>query len=51
MESKHALTAEISADGQAQQVEGIGNGPISAFCDALATIGIRPGCSTTPSTR
>jgi 2-isopropylmalate synthase len=40
VESKHALTAEISADGQAQQVEGIGNGPISAFCDALATIGI-----------
>jgi len=40
VESKHALTAEISADGQAQLVEGIGNGPISAFCDALATIGI-----------
>ena len=40
VESKHALTAEISAEGQAQQVEGIGNGPISAFCDALATIGI-----------
>jgi 2-isopropylmalate synthase len=40
VESKHALTAEISAEGQAQQVEGIGNGPISAFCDALATLGI-----------
>jgi 2-isopropylmalate synthase len=40
IESKHALTAEISADGQAQQVDGIGNGPISAFCDALATVGI-----------
>jgi 2-isopropylmalate synthase len=40
VESKHALTAEVFADGQAQQVEGIGNGPISAFCDALATIGI-----------
>src|ERR1700733_7399310 len=40
VESKHALTAEISADGQAQQVEGIGNGPISAFCDAPATVGI-----------
>jgi 2-isopropylmalate synthase len=40
VESKHALTAEISADGQPQQVEGIGNGPISAFCDALATVGI-----------
>ncbi|MGH3153229.1 MAG: alpha-isopropylmalate synthase regulatory domain-containing protein, partial [Streptosporangiaceae bacterium] len=40
IESKHALSAEVSADGQAQQVEGVGNGPISAFCDALATIGI-----------
>jgi 2-isopropylmalate synthase len=40
VESKHALTAEISSDGQAQQVDGVGNGPISAFCDALATIGI-----------
>jgi 2-isopropylmalate synthase len=40
VESKHALSAEVFADGQAQQVEGIGNGPISAFCDALATIGI-----------
>jgi 2-isopropylmalate synthase len=41
VESKHALIAEISADGRAQQVEGTGNGPISAFCDALATIGFR----------
>jgi 2-isopropylmalate synthase len=41
VESKHALTAEISVDGRMQPVEGVGNGPISAFCDALATIGIR----------
>jgi 2-isopropylmalate synthase len=41
VESKHALTAEVSVDGRAQQVEGVGNGPISAFCDALATIGVR----------
>jgi 2-isopropylmalate synthase len=40
VESKHALTAEISVDGRAQPVEGVGNGPISAFCDALATIGL-----------
>jgi len=40
IESKHALAAEISVDGRAQQVEGIGNGPISAFCDALASIGV-----------
>jgi 2-isopropylmalate synthase len=40
VDSKQVLTAEISVDGQTQQVEGVGNGPISAFCDALATIGI-----------
>ena len=41
VESKHALTAEVSVDGRAHPVEGVGNGPISAFCDALATIGVR----------
>ena len=40
VEGKHVLTAEVSADGRAQQVEGVGNGPISAFCAALATIGV-----------
>jgi 2-isopropylmalate synthase len=40
VEGKHVLTAEVFADGRAQQVEGIGNGPISAFCAALATIGV-----------
>ncbi|HXT94021.1 MAG TPA: 2-isopropylmalate synthase, partial [Trebonia sp.] len=40
VDGKHVLHAEISVDGQAQEVEGIGNGPISAFCDALATIGV-----------
>jgi 2-isopropylmalate synthase len=37
---KHRLTAEISVDGATQEVEGIGNGPISAFCAALASVGI-----------
>src|SRR5271155_2985329 len=40
VEGKHALTAEVVADGRVRQVEGVGNGPISAFCDALATIGV-----------
>jgi 2-isopropylmalate synthase len=40
VETKHALAAEISIDGRAQQVEGVGNGPISAFCDALASVGV-----------
>jgi 2-isopropylmalate synthase len=39
VESKHALAAEISVDGRPQQIEGTGNGPISAFCDALGAIG------------
>jgi 2-isopropylmalate synthase len=40
MEAKDALTVEVSADGEARQLEGVGNGPISAFCDALGSIGI-----------
>jgi 2-isopropylmalate synthase len=40
IETKHALAAEISVDGRPQQVEGVGNGPISAFCDALASVGV-----------
>jgi 2-isopropylmalate synthase len=40
IEAKHALTAEVSVDGHARQVEGVGNGPISAFCDALDSIGV-----------
>jgi 2-isopropylmalate synthase len=39
VESKDALTVEVAADGRARQLEGTGNGPISAFCDALASIG------------
>jgi 2-isopropylmalate synthase len=41
IETKYALTAEISFDGNAQQVDGVGNGPISAFCDALASVGVQ----------
>ncbi|HTQ90974.1 MAG TPA: 2-isopropylmalate synthase [Streptosporangiaceae bacterium] len=40
VEAKHVLVAEISVDGRPQQVEGVGNGPISAFCDALASVGV-----------
>jgi 2-isopropylmalate synthase len=40
VEGKHVLSAEISVDGAAQTVEGAGNGPISAFCAALASVGI-----------
>jgi len=41
VESKHVLTAEVRVDGQARQIEGFGNGPISAFCDALNAVGVK----------
>src|SRR5580700_10979589 len=40
VDAKDALTVDIQIDGQEHQVEGTGNGPISAFCDALAAVGI-----------
>jgi 2-isopropylmalate synthase len=39
VESKDALTVEVRVDGEERQLEGVGNGPISAFCNALASIG------------
>jgi 2-isopropylmalate synthase len=39
-DGKHALAAEIEVDGATHEVEGTGNGPISAFCAALASVGI-----------
>jgi len=38
--AKDALTVEILVSGEQRTIEGAGNGPISAFCDALGTIGI-----------
>ena len=40
VDGKHRLAAELSITGTPQAVEGTGNGPISAFCAALASIGI-----------
>ena len=40
VEGKHVLSAEVSVNGAAQEIEGAGNGPISAFCAALASVGI-----------
>ena len=40
VDAKDAVTAEVSVDGRARQIEGVGNGPISAFCDALGLLGI-----------
>ncbi len=41
VDSKHVLTAEVRVDGGVRQVEGSGNGPISAFCDALGGVGLK----------
>jgi len=40
VDAKDVLTAEVRVDGQASRIEGVGNGPISAFCDALGSLGI-----------
>jgi 2-isopropylmalate synthase len=40
VDGKHKLAAALSVDGRSQDVEGTGNGPISAFCAALASVGI-----------
>jgi 2-isopropylmalate synthase len=39
-DGKQKLSAAISVDGDAHDIEGTGNGPISAFCSALASVGI-----------
>jgi 2-isopropylmalate synthase len=41
VESKHVLTAEVRVDGETREIEGSGNGPISAFCDALGSVGVK----------
>ena len=40
VDAKDVLTAEVGVNGHVRQVEGLGNGPISAFCDALGSLGI-----------
>jgi 2-isopropylmalate synthase len=39
VDAKDALIVELQLDGQERQIEGTGNGPISAFCDALNSVG------------
>ncbi len=40
VEDKDVLAVEVRVDGESRTLEGTGNGPISAFCDALGTAGI-----------
>jgi 2-isopropylmalate synthase len=39
--AKDVINADVRVDGEIREIEGTGNGPISAFFDALATIGVR----------
>jgi 2-isopropylmalate synthase len=39
-DEKDVIKADVRLDGEIREIEGIGNGPISAFVDALATIGL-----------
>ncbi|HEX6449647.1 MAG TPA: 2-isopropylmalate synthase [Trebonia sp.] len=41
VDGKHVLSAEVSVGGGTQEVEGTGNGPISAFCAALESVGVQ----------
>ncbi|HEU5157639.1 MAG TPA: 2-isopropylmalate synthase [Streptosporangiaceae bacterium] len=40
VDEKDALNVDVRIDGEIREIEGIGNGPISAFCDALGSVGI-----------
>jgi 2-isopropylmalate synthase len=40
VEGKHKQSAAVAVGGVKHEVEGTGNGPISAFCAALASVGI-----------
>jgi 2-isopropylmalate synthase len=40
VDGKYKLAAELSVAGAKHEVEGTGNGPISAFCAALASVGV-----------
>ncbi|MBB4918353.1 2-isopropylmalate synthase [Streptosporangium saharense] len=40
-DDEDAIGVDLRVDGEIREVEGVGNGPISAFCDALAKIGVQ----------
>jgi 2-isopropylmalate synthase len=40
VDEKDAISADVRIAGEIREIEGVGNGPISAFTDALAGIGI-----------
>ncbi|TMQ89845.1 2-isopropylmalate synthase [Actinomadura soli] len=40
VDEKDALSCDIRLDGEIREIEGVGNGPVSAFEDALAAVGV-----------
>ncbi|NEA20974.1 2-isopropylmalate synthase [Actinomadura bangladeshensis] len=40
VDEKDALSCDVRVDGEIREIEGVGNGPVSAFEDALATVGV-----------
>ncbi|MEO3783182.1 2-isopropylmalate synthase [Actinocorallia sp. B10E7] len=40
VDEKDLITCDVRIDGEIREIQGIGNGPISAFVDALAPVGI-----------
>ncbi|MFG1696356.1 2-isopropylmalate synthase [Nonomuraea sp. NPDC049309] len=41
VDDKDRISADVRLDGEIREIEGTGNGPISAFIDALAGVGIQ----------
>ncbi|WP_214108948.1 2-isopropylmalate synthase [Acrocarpospora catenulata] len=39
-DGQDAISADVRVDGQIREIKGSGNGPISAFCDALTSVGV-----------
>ncbi|GAA3132027.1 2-isopropylmalate synthase [Planomonospora alba] len=40
-DGEDAISADLRVEGEIREVTGVGNGPISAFCDALAGVGVQ----------
>jgi 2-isopropylmalate synthase len=40
VDEKDVLNVDVRINGEIREIEGIGNGPISAFVEALATVGV-----------
>jgi 2-isopropylmalate synthase len=40
VDEKDLLNVDVRVDGEIREIEGVGNGPVSAFVDALAAVGV-----------